>query len=205
MRRWRTRLSSPSIPNGYVHNLLSLKSFYRVLVGNAHVYSVKSRIGRVSDSHRFRTAFTMAKIPALIGSGRLPHASTTLIKSSGKSGRLACTHVAQFGCTDLSRSCSGNVALCIALSDAEAGNTPICLVFAGISATSVSEMLLWKEDRWGGDSRRLHSPSAPDLVRSGALLFSGGRSPPECACHLAGQGDQHFISTSRRQERQANR
>ena len=97
--------------------------------------------GTYNGSHGFRTAFTMARIPALTGSGRLPHASTTLIKSSGKSGRLACTHVAQFRCTDVLLSCSGNAALCMALTDAEAGNTPICLLFVGISATSVSEML----------------------------------------------------------------
>jgi hypothetical protein len=58
-------------------------------------------IRHINGSHGFRTAVTIARIPALTGSGRPPHASTTSIKSSGQPGRFACTHVAQFGCTDL--------------------------------------------------------------------------------------------------------
>jgi hypothetical protein len=60
----------------------------------------------------------------------------------------------------------------------------------------------------GFDSRRLHSMNAPDLLRSGASLFSGFSGSRLTSKHLgdvAGEGDQHLIRAPRPEERQADR
>jgi hypothetical protein len=146
------------------------------------VVPIVSSYGKYNGSHGFRTTFTIARIPALTSSGRLLHAPTTLIKSSGKPNPFACTHVAQFGCSDPLLSCSGNVDFCMALEDAEPGNIPICLLFAWIGTTSVSEVLLRK-----GDRRGVRFPPPPltstcrnFLLRTGVAAFSSTPTTLRC-------------------------
>src|SRR4030095_10941748 len=57
-RKRRTRLSSPAIPDMYVPNLLSMKSYHVVLAGNTHEYSLTSHIGKVRIIDTIRNDFS---------------------------------------------------------------------------------------------------------------------------------------------------
>jgi hypothetical protein len=97
--------------------------------------------------HIWRVALTIARIPALTASGRVSHAFTTWVKSSGKVSRCCCTHVTHFECMDVSFWYGGIVRVCCGVDNIASGNVLIRWEFSWVCAVFAWDVFVLQEVR----------------------------------------------------------